>query len=537
MQPLLTSEPTQVGDYQFLARLGRGSMGGVYLARSKGGRVVAVKLVRLDLADDPEFRERFRREVMMARSVGGFWTAAVVDADPDAEQPWLATEYVPGPTLHRAVADHGPLPEHAVRSLAAGLAEALGAVHRAGLVHRDLKPANVLLGPDGPRIIDFGISRAVQSSTLTATGQFLGTPGYFSPEQTLGTEIGPASDVFSLASVLVFAATGTGPFGNENTAAMLYRAVHAEADLSRVPPGLRPLLASCLAKDALRRPSASEMLNQVDTSVPQGDAWLPSEITAVITEHTMELQKTTEATNVPPSPGPAPVPPVRPHTKVEAPAPPPPAPSRPAPSPPIPVDLERTNEIKPARPKGTNRQPTAPASVRRDQPGPEFNTGGRFAAFLSAAFAAGVFLMATYLVNRYGTLGGPVTVLEIGMSLLAFGGGLSLLKAVCPRLRLKINSDGLRLSRAGMSREIAWDQVKRIGVTGRGKKQALAIWCVEGAPVPKTTLWHPVRSYHGGVRIFPVGTSGGWLKRRRESKRIRTALSQYAQRRYDDRML
>ncbi|WP_460327428.1 serine/threonine-protein kinase, partial [Actinopolyspora lacussalsi] len=291
MQPLLTSEPSKVGDYRLFARIGKGAMGAVYLGCSRGGRPVAVKVAKPELAEDADFRERFRREASMSASVGGFWTATVVDADPEAEHPWLATEYVPGPTLHQAVKEHGPFPEHTVRRLGAGLAEALQAVHRAGLVHRDLKPANVLLGPDGPRVIDFGISRAMAATGMTATGMFFGTPGFFSPEQTTGGEVAPPSDVFSLGAVLVFAATGNAPFGNENSAAMLYRVVHAEPDLGPVPETLRPLIASCLAKDPNVRPSTGELLDHLGHSGSPTGEWLPRRVTTLISAHTAELDR------------------------------------------------------------------------------------------------------------------------------------------------------------------------------------------------------------------------------------------------------
>nr|MDQ3578783.1 serine/threonine protein kinase [Actinomycetota bacterium] len=212
----------KIGAYQVVGRLGGGAMGTVHLALSPGGRLVAVKVARPQLAEDPRFRERFRREIAMARAVGGFWTAAVVDADPDAELPWLATEYVPGPDLHEAIHTAGALPPDSVRGLAAGLAEALAAIHAAGLVHRDLKPSNVLLASDGPRVIDFGISKALEGAGLTATGMLVGTPGYLSPEQIEGREVGPSSDVFAFGAVVVFASSGRNPFGEGDTAALLY---------------------------------------------------------------------------------------------------------------------------------------------------------------------------------------------------------------------------------------------------------------------------------------------------------------------------
>lgn len=196
-------------------------MGKVFLGLSAGGWLVAVKVVKDDLAEDPEFRARFRREVAAARSVSGLFTASVVDADTDAPVPWLATAYVPGLPLADVVRDHGPLPPASVLALAAGLAEGLAAIHSAGVVHRDLKPSNVLLAEDGPRVIDFGISRATEASAVTRTGLVFGSPGFMSPEQAEGREVGPPSDVFSLGAVLAFAAAGEGPFGNGSTAALV----------------------------------------------------------------------------------------------------------------------------------------------------------------------------------------------------------------------------------------------------------------------------------------------------------------------------
>lgn len=212
MQPLGVDEPTVVGPYRLLGRLGSGGMGRVYLGRSAGGRTVAVKIVHPHFALDEEFRARFRREVEAARRVGGAWTAPVLDADPEAPVPWVATGYAAGPSLAAAVADTGPLPVASVRVLGAGLAEALGAVHVLGLVHRDVKPSNVLLTLDGPLLIDFGIARATDgTASLTSTGVSVGSPGYMSPEQILGKAVTGAADVFSLGAVLVYAATGESP--------------------------------------------------------------------------------------------------------------------------------------------------------------------------------------------------------------------------------------------------------------------------------------------------------------------------------------
>ena len=232
MQELQPQDPRQIGPYRLRARLGAGGMGRVYLGLSAGGRAVAVKVVRPELGSDPEFRARFRQEVAVAQRVSGLFTAPVIDADLDGPEPWLATAFVRGPSLAEAVAEHGPLPAESVVGLAAGLAEGLCAIHAAGVVHRDLKPANVLLAEDGPRVIDFGISRAVEAATgLTRTGLVVGSPGFMSPEQAEGGEVGPPSDIFSLGAVLVFAATGEGPFGVGSTPALVYRVVHGQANL------------------------------------------------------------------------------------------------------------------------------------------------------------------------------------------------------------------------------------------------------------------------------------------------------------------
>ena len=274
---LQPGDPQTIGPYRLVGQLGSGGMGRVYLGVSAGGRPVAVKVVRAELAEDPDFRNRFGREVAAARRVSGVFTAMVVDADVDGPAAWLATAYVPGPSLAEAVDEHGPLPAGSLLTLAAGLAESLSAIHAAGVVHRDLKPSNVLLAEDGPRVIDFGISRAVESTALTQAGLVIGSPGYMSPEQAMGHEVGPPSDIFSLGTVLAFAATGQGPFGTGTTASLLYRVVHGDPSLDRVPAGVRPLIERCLAKSPLQRPTASGLLAEVGALQPTGN-WLPESI-------------------------------------------------------------------------------------------------------------------------------------------------------------------------------------------------------------------------------------------------------------------
>ncbi|MEU5083243.1 MULTISPECIES: bifunctional serine/threonine-protein kinase/ABC transporter substrate-binding protein [Streptomyces] len=261
MRPLAADDPEDIGGHRLLARLGAGGMGVVYLARSGGGTLVALKVIRAEHAADPAFRARFRREVTAVRGLSGRWLVPVVAADPEARSPWLATEFVPGPALAEAVDGHGALPVTAVRVLGSRLAEALTAVHAAGLVHRDVKPGNVLLGLDGPRLIDFGIALAAGATALTAPDAVVGTPGFLSPEQARARaeEVGPPSDVFSLGCVLAYAASARRPFGTGHAAAVLFRTVHEDPDLRDVPAGLRPLIESCLAKDPARRPAAARV--------------------------------------------------------------------------------------------------------------------------------------------------------------------------------------------------------------------------------------------------------------------------------------
>jgi hypothetical protein len=275
---LAPGDPGRIGPYRLVGRLGRGGMGHVYLGLSAGGRPVAVKVIRADLAADPEFRVRFAREVAAVRQVSGLFTALVLDADVDGALPWLATAYVAGPSLAEAVTGDGPMAARPALALAAGLAEGLSAIHAAGVVHCDLKPSNVLLSPDGPRVIDFGISRAAGpgKSTVSAAGVgwVTGSPGFMSPEQALGGEIGPPSDIFSLGAVLSFATTGRGPFGRGSRPEVAYRLVYGRPDLGEIPVGLRPLVERCLAKDPVQRPTADEVLDAANDGQP-APGWLP----------------------------------------------------------------------------------------------------------------------------------------------------------------------------------------------------------------------------------------------------------------------
>jgi serine/threonine protein kinase len=345
VEPLGADDPRQVGGFRLQARLGAGGMGRVYLGYSPGGRPVAVKVVHPELARDPEFMRRFRREVSAAQAVSDAYTAAVVGAGPDDTPPWLATTYVPGPPLNELVAQAGPLPEDAVWRLAGGLAEALQAIHAQGLVHRDLKPGNILIPADGPRVIDFGISRTTSATVLTATSTTIGTPAYMSPEQAQGLSVGPASDVFSLGSVLAFAATGVSPFGSGEMFAVAYRVVHGEPDLTGVPVSLRPVIDACLAKDPAARPTLDQLMHTVAVgsaaypAVTPGRFW-PDQVSAVLESGTFTPALPPPAVT-PPPPAVAPLPP----TVI-----PPPGPA--------------THAVNPAR----YTPPTTAAVVRRRRP-------------------------------------------------------------------------------------------------------------------------------------------------------------------------
>ncbi|MEJ3654163.1 serine/threonine-protein kinase [Actinomycetes bacterium KLBMP 9759] len=260
MDRLEHNDPRTLGPYRVLGRLSEGGMGQVYVGVDPAGRRAALKVVHAELAADPGFRERFRREVRMAATAPPWFTAPVLAADPDAERPWLATAFVDGPSLQARVQDHGPLPPQHLAAVAGRLADGLAALHGTGLVHRDLKPSNIMLAPEGARLIDFGIARAADSTSLTRTGHLLGTPSFMSPEQATGSrDIGPPSDVFSLGVVMLYAATGESPFTAATPAGTLYKIANHEPDRSALPPQLRDVVGACLAKDASVRPSAAEV--------------------------------------------------------------------------------------------------------------------------------------------------------------------------------------------------------------------------------------------------------------------------------------
>ncbi|MGW5691552.1 serine/threonine-protein kinase, partial [Streptomyces asiaticus] len=344
MEDLGAEDPRWIGEYRLLRRLGAGGMGRVFLAHSSRGRTVAVKLVQTELAQQAEFRRRFKQEVRAAQRVGGAWTAPVLDADTEAATPWVATGYIAGPSLHAIVAESGRLPERTVRILAHGLTQALHDIHDAGLVHRDLKPSNVLVTIDGPRVIDFGIARALETVTdglLTRSGAVVGSPGFMSPEQVRGERVTPASDVFCLGSVLAYAATGRQPFGTADSGvhAVMYRIAQEEPDLEGLPEGLRDLVVDCLKKAPDDRPSLEALLERTAGADDDGEPWLPGTLVAQLGRHAVQLLEveTPAGPGVPARPavppvagaGPA-VPPVTGAPGAPVPPPPPPPPAAPS---------------------------------------------------------------------------------------------------------------------------------------------------------------------------------------------------------------
>ncbi|NGO76908.1 serine/threonine protein kinase, partial [Streptomyces sp. YC504] len=291
VEPLKPTDPAEIGGHRLIARLGAGGMGVVYLARTAHGSPVALKVIRAEHAADPGFRARFRREAEAAARITGRWTVPATAADAEAREPWLATAFIPAPSLAEAVADHGPLPLRTVRILGERLAEALADVHATGLVHRDVKPANVLLAADGPRLIDFGIARTAEATALTAADSVIGSPGYLSPEQAQARagEIGPPSDVFALGCVLAYAVTGRRPFGSGTVATILFRTVHEKPELDGVPEPLVALVRECLAKDPGARPTASAVRERLAGAVAAGADWLPPALPRLIAERSARV--------------------------------------------------------------------------------------------------------------------------------------------------------------------------------------------------------------------------------------------------------
>ncbi|MYQ39764.1 Serine/threonine protein kinase [Streptomyces sp. LamerLS-316] len=333
-QPLAGDDPATIAGYRIAAKLGAGGMGKVYLSYTPGGRPVAIKVIRPEFGEDAEFRRRFAQEVQSAQRVQGLFTAPVIDADTKGAQPWLATAYVPGPSLADAVAAHGALPVQAVLLLIAGMAEALHVIHGAGIVHRDLKPSNVLLAADGPRVIDFGIAYAADATSLTGSGVTIGTPSFMAPEQAAGRKVTPATDIFALGQVAAYAATGNPAFGEGTSHGVLYRIVHEEPDLSAVPERLKELVTRCLTKDPAGRPSIAEIIElcrtaNAETVLRRPEDWLPAPVAADITVRAAApapVQTPPPPAAAPTAPGAAysPTAPASPAPVAQAPATPPP---------------------------------------------------------------------------------------------------------------------------------------------------------------------------------------------------------------------
>jgi serine/threonine protein kinase len=385
MERLTAEDPRWIGDFRLLNRLGEGGMGRVYLARSRRGRTVAVKVVQNELARQPDFRRRFSQEITAARRVGDTWTAPVLDADTEAETPWVATGYIAGPSLAEVVDDqYGPLPADSVTALASGLVRALRDIHGAGLVHRDLKPSNILITIDGPRVIDFGIARALDSAVqsaggLTRTGALVGSPGFMSPEQVRGEHVTPASDIFCLGAVLAFAATGRMPFGTSDSGvhALLFRIAEEEPELSGLSGELHELVFSCLAKDPAQRPDLDALISRTEGKL--SGTWLPGEVLAELGRHAVQLLDSEDpeglgetqggptgvaATAPAASPGPSTPPPSSPTGVYGPPASAPPyvGPQQPQPQPPPPQRPWQQGPPQPAAPGPNGFAPSGPGT-------------------------------------------------------------------------------------------------------------------------------------------------------------------------------
>ncbi|MGW9117948.1 MFS transporter [Streptomyces sp. NPDC055663] len=451
MEQLTAEDPQHIGPYRLIARLGAGGMGLVYLGRSEAGRTVAVKVVQAEHAQHPEFRKRFTREVAAARLVGGTWTAAVLDADTEARVPWVATQYIPGPDLTTVVAkDFGPLPEHSVRTLANRLATALQSVHGAGLIHRDLKPSNVLVTVDGPRVIDFGIARAMDSlagdSLHTRTGMLIGSPGFMSPEQVRGLELTAASDVFCLGAVLVYAATGRLLFGATETGlnAHLFRIAEEEADLTGVPESLVDLVRACLHKDPAQRPTPADVVAR--TAGDQGGEWLPGSVLAQLGRHAAQLLDFAPETR---SAQPDPRVPAQPQYADR----PQPLPPHPAYAPTAPADRHPSPGFGPSLSKAPpGGLPTAPVPAGARAPHPMRWWGLGMAALAQLLVLIGMSITNTALPAIYIDLGASIDGLRLYSTAYTLAFGLLLLLGghLCDLLGRKkvfvIGSAGLALA-------------------------------------------------------------------------------------------
>ncbi|MFF1922881.1 protein kinase [Streptomyces sp. NPDC058221] len=386
-QPLGTDDPATIAGYRLAAKLGAGGMGKVYLSYTPGGRPVAIKVIRPEFGEDPEFRRRFAQEVQSAQRVQGLFTAPVIDADTKGAQPWLATAYVPGPSLADAVVAHGALPVEAVLLLIAGMAEALHVIHGAGIVHRDLKPSNVLLAADGPRVIDFGIAYAADATSLTGSGVTIGTPSFMAPEQAAGSRVTPATDIFALGQVAAYAATGTPAFGEGTSHGVLYRIVHEDPDLTGIPVRLTELVGRCLAKDPDARPSVAEVIAlcqtaNAETVLRRPEDWLPSPVAADITvraaapapAQTPPPPPTAPAVAASPSVGYSPTAPAAPSTPPPGFGPAPTPPPGQSPQTPYPAQAQAAHPTQPAQPVQSPQQFTGGGPSQAHAP-TQFPTG------------------------------------------------------------------------------------------------------------------------------------------------------------------
>ncbi|WP_406049146.1 serine/threonine-protein kinase [Kribbella sp. NBC_00889] len=467
-------DPTTIGSFAIQGRLGRGAMGSVYLARSPGGRLVAVKVVRDELADDARFRARFAREIEAARKVSGAFTAAVVDADPDAEHPWLATEYLPGPTLQRAIETSGPMTPGGVQALAGGLAEALVAIHRCGLVHRDLKPSNIVLTGNGPRVIDFGIARALEEVSLTATGLVIGTPGYLSPEQITGTAIGPPSDVFALGAVLVFAASGRGPFATGNPASLLHRIIHEQPHIPPLPGPLHDAVRRCLVQDPAHRPTPSDVLHLLGSPANTGLLAPPA-----------------DTIRLPPPP-----------TKL-LPEPPPPQP-KPQPHP-------RPQSVQPAGATFTTSR-TRPVV---------------FAALLTV-LTIGFFPSEETRQTMHPAVALFFLALDVFLLYLTIRSWRLVLRR---RVQLRLTPEGVTMVRGSQQASVPWQAVTRLRIAGDPRRPWLIAWI---DPLFQSALPSPRRNDHGGTRLYPIAHGASHKRRLHQLNELRAALNWYAGPRHDN---
>ncbi|MGW7682642.1 serine/threonine-protein kinase [Kribbella sp. NPDC054772] len=488
-------DPAVVGSFAIQGRLGRGAMGAVYLARSPGGRLVAVKVVRDELAGDSGFRARFAREVAAVRKVSGAFTAAVIDADPDADRPWLATEYLPGSTLQKAIETSGPLSPDSVWSLAAGLAEALMAIHASGLVHRDLKPSNIVLTDNGPRVIDFGIARALEETSLTATGVVIGTPGYLSPEQITGNAIGPASDVFALGAVLVFAASGRGPFATGNPASLLHRIVNEQPHIPPLPGPLYDVVRRCLARDPAHRPTPAEILQTLSPPAPTALLHPPTLILPTPTKHL------------------------------------PPPQSRPQPSAPQLNPPHLSPPQPPQLPRPHQPQLQLPQLPQPQVVGATFTTSRA----RSAVFAAITTFLGLAFIPSNPQLQAQHPVLSTLSALVSLTFGYFAIRhwilVLRPKVVLRLSPEGLTVTRAYREATVPWNGVPRIRVGGDVKRPWLIAWL---EPPYQNQLPVSHRRHHGALRLYPIAHGATHPRRVTQVNELRAALNWYAGPRHDN---